>query len=204
MTNKLIMASPGNSPLADTQLLSNKEALFVAKASGKKQVTSQKAPAKPAPKPTQGKPAIDLGKELISWSIVPLLHQKRKGIIFGLSTLGFACLVWYASSLVYAVVAIVVSLGASASFALPTTYRLCENGVEMRNAASSTIRKWLVFKNYHLASDGVQLAYHQRNLRDKTSRGLFFYFGDVNQERVKGILADHIEKPDIQPKDALD
>lgn len=172
----------------------------MAKASNKNTKTGSKPPAKSAPAPAQ-KPAksggIDLGKELLSWSVVPLLHQKNKGMIFAAATLAFAGLVWYASSLVYALVAIAVSLGASASFALPTTYRLSENGVEMRTAASSTVRKWLVFRKYYLAPDGVQLAYHQRNLRDRASRGLFFYFGDVDQQKVIKILDAHIEKPDI-------
>lgn len=167
----------------------------MAKASGKKPEKETKPQAKPASRPEKSKFALDMGKELITWSAVPLLQQKRKGIIFAVSTLLFAGLVWYSSSLVYAVVAIVVSLGASASFALPTTYRLSENGIEMRSPSTATVRKWLVFKNYHLASDGVQLVYHQRSLRDRASRGIFMYFGDVDQEKVKLIIADHIEKP---------
>ena len=168
----------------------------MAKASGKKQETRPISQAKSASQPAKVKPGMDMGKELITWSVVPLLHQKSKGVIFALSTLVFAGLVWYSSqSLSYALVAIAVSLGASASFAMPTTYRLFENGIEMRTAATSTVRKWLVFKNYHLVSDGVQLVYHQRSLRDRASRGLFMYFGDVDREKVKGIIADHIEKP---------
>lgn len=167
----------------------------MAKASGKKQEIRPISQAKSASQPAKGKPGMDMGKELITWSVVPLLHQKSKGVIFALSTLVFAGLVWYSSSLAYALVAIAVSLGASASFALPTTYHLFENGMEIRSAATSTVRKWLVFKNYHLVSDGVQLVYHQRSLRDRASRGLFMYFGDVDREKVKGIIADHIEKP---------
>lgn len=142
----------------------------------------------------QGKPKVDLGEEFLKWSVVPVMHQRRKGLIFAAATLAFAALVWYAAGLVYAVVAIAISLGASASFMLPTTYRLCENGIEMSSATTSTIRKWAVFRKYYEAEDGVLLAYYPRSVREKVARGLFFYFGDMDSAKVLRVLADCIEE----------
>lgn len=142
----------------------------------------------------QGKPKIDLGNELLKWSVIPFMHQRRKAVIFTAATLAFAALVWYAAGLVYAIVAIAISLGASASFMLPTTYRLCEHGIEMSSATTSTIRKWAVFRKYYPAEDGVLLAYYPRSVREKVARGLFFYFGDMDSARVLRVLDDCLDE----------
>lgn len=170
----------------------SKEELFVAKAPVKKTDAKQKTENKGRLVPE--KPKMDLGDELLKWSVIPLLHQQKKGIIFGVSTLAFAALVWYAAGLVYSVVAVAISLGASSSFVLPTTYRLCENGVEIRTAASSTIRKWAVFRKYYSAEDGVLLAYYQRSVREKVARGLFLYFGEMDSRQITDILDDRIDQ----------
>ncbi len=165
----------------------------MAKTPSKKPEIKQ-APEK-KPSAAKAKPSLDLGAELFSWTLIPIQYQQKRGIIFLAATFAFAGLVWWSSSLVYAVVALVISIGASASFVFPTTYRLCEYGVEVRNMGNRTSRKWAMFQKYFLADDGFLLAYYPRRKKEKTARGLFFYFGDVDRERVLAILDSHIDQP---------
>ncbi|MGI6358951.1 MAG: hypothetical protein ACOX2K_09720 [Bacillota bacterium] len=165
----------------------------MAKTSNKKPEDKRTPEAKPSP--AKARPTIDLGAELFSWSLIPFQHQKKRGAIFLIATFAFAGLVWWASSLVYALVALAISFGASASFIFPTTYRLCENGVEIRNLANTTTRKWSMFQKYYVVDDGFLLAYYPRRKREKGARGLFFYFGDIDRERVINILDSNIDQP---------
>lgn len=143
----------------------------------------------------------DMGRELISWRAHPFMLEKRKSAILVSSTLAFAALVWYAYDLISAILTLVICVGAFAGFVLPTDYKLTEVGMQSKNGFNKVTRKWTAFANYHTYSDGIQLMYHQRSLRERILKGVFVYYGEADAERIKDIITQYVIVEDESAKE---
>ncbi len=82
---------------------------------------------------------------------------------------------------IFAVLALLVMFGMTATLYLPVSYRLDEEGVAVFFLGTRTFRKWSHYRNYYLHRDGVFLTSMPMPSRLDPFRGHFLrYDGDKN------------------------
>jgi hypothetical protein len=129
------------------------------------------------------------GEELLSWTVTPVMRDRRKGAILAASLLAFAGLVYFGyRDWFWPVVALVISTMSFSSFLLPNTYSLTTKGLRFKNGVSEIFRPWKNFSRYKITGDGIYLV-HQKTVRTRLlGAGIFMYFGDNNEEQVTAIV----------------
>ncbi|MGD8237000.1 MAG: hypothetical protein PVH68_00485 [Armatimonadota bacterium] len=81
-----------------------------------------------------------------------------------------------------------VLVGALASFFLPTTYTLSDEGVAVRGLFGTTRREWGALRSHRADAQGVLLSPFSRPSRLDSFRGIYLRFQD-NREQVMTIVA---------------
>lgn len=146
------------------------------------------------PTTTSGKAKEDQGKVLLSWKVRPYLLEKRKTAILVVSILSFSALVWYAFDLFTGALAVAICLGAFASFLLPSDYQLSEKGLQVKNGINAPVfRKWTAFKDYRVFTDGINLIYHPRQIRERLLKAQFVYYGEADATAIKQIITERMD-----------
>jgi hypothetical protein len=134
------------------------------------------------------------GKSL-RWRIHPVVERPGQGVlligIIGLCSWVFW--VWFGQF--YGIFSLVVLGLSMASFFLPTTYELDEEGIEIISLlVVRHFRPWSEFRNFYVHDVGVHLSTFSKPSRLDAFRGNFIRFTPSNREQVVAFLNEHIER----------
>ncbi len=178
----------------------------MAKPSNKKPHTKTSSPpaeeSRKPPKfafPTMRQEQPDQGEEIMSWSVTPMMYDRRRAVILGLSTLAFVLLVFIAySDFFWPGVALVLSLVSFSSFIFPNHYKLTTTGLLYRNGAAVVFRPWDRIARYRQAADGVYLVMHKTVRTRILGPGVFLYYGEVDRALLHEVLRRQLPPPEVQ------
>ena len=128
----------------------------------------------------------------ISWTSRPVTRNPLKGAVVALLIVGFAVLagVWMRSPY-WGIFAFLVLFLSLESYFFATTYRLGEDGVEVRKRFSKSFRGWDTFRAVYVDRRGVTLSpYGGRSIMEPC-RALRLHFWD-NRPAVVEYIREHV------------
>jgi hypothetical protein len=138
--------------------------------------------------------AIGDGKPPCSWSCHPLREEPPlKSVALGVAIVGTAVVMATSlGNLAYGAIAIVVLVGATMGYLLPTRYVVNAQGAAWKQLVWRR-RPWEAYRRAEWHTDGIFLSPFRQRHRLDSFRGIFLRFGaDTDTDQVEAWVRTHV------------
>jgi hypothetical protein len=132
--------------------------------------------------------------DVLEWSVWPWKESLRRTVVVVMVILGVGVLaVFLMRGLFWGVFSALVLFASLHTYFTKTTYKLDAEQVTVRSSMGTAVKKWSVFKRYHVDRRGVTLSPFARPSRLEAFRSTRLLYGG-NRDEVVAFISKRIDR----------